>query len=390
MSLILRNMVLQYVSFKDNDINRIRVVWIDPSNTSAYIVNLKDQGTLPVLIDISELELELEANNLVEIMDPYAKAINEKDIEENTKVERDRSWEVVQFLWSTDSPIILEKKYRRECIKQASEKFNLSIYKVERLMKRFWQRGMTKNALLFDYANSGAKGKTKSTSEKKRGRPRNVGYDGRAVEGINVDESIQKIFSIAIDRYYRKKENLTLKGTYNRMLQKFFSDQYQEGDEEKIQVWDQNRIPTYPQFYYWYIKEQDVKKDFISRHSEKKFATEQREITGSSTMEVYGPGSRYQIDETVADVYLLSSVTRSKVIGRPIVYAIMDVYSRMVTGIYIGLEGPSWIGAMMALDNSISDKVEYCQQYDIQINQYEWPCTYLPECILADRGEFEG
>ena len=62
----------------------------------------------------------------------------------------------------------------------------------------------------------------------------------------------------------------------------------------------------------------------------------------------------------------------------------------MITGIYVGLEGPSWIGAMMALDNMIADKVEYCREYGIEISEEQWPCRHLPEIIIADRGEFEG
>ena len=58
-------------------------------------------------------------------------------------------------------------------------------------------------------------------------------------------------------------------------------------------------------------------------------------------------------------------------------YAIIDVYSRLVTGIYVGLEGPSWIGAMMALDNMIEDKVEYCKKYGIKITEEEWPSYKL-------------
>ena len=52
-------------------------------------------------------------------------------------------------------------------------------------------------------------------------------------------------------------------------------------------------------------------------------------------METFGPGSRYQIDATPADVYLLSSINTDKVIGRPVVYAVIDVYSRLVVGIYM-------------------------------------------------------
>jgi putative transposase len=54
------------------------------------------------------------------------------------------------------------------------------------------------------------------------------------------------------------------------------------------------------------------------------------------------------------------------------------------------LEGPSWLGAMLALDNVSSDKVEFCAELGIEITEDDWPCKGLPAGILADRGEFEG
>ena len=79
----------------------------------------------------------------------------------------------------------------------------------------------------------------------------------------------------------------------------------------------------------------------------------------------------------------------NKVIGRPVIYAVIDVYSRIVTGLYVGLEA-SWVGAMMALDNMVADKVNFCKQYGIEILEEQWPTHHLPEIIIADRGEFEG
>lgn len=109
----------------------------------------------------------------------------------------------------------------------------------------------------------------------------------------------------------------------------------------------------------------------------------------SSTAEVYGPGSRYQIDATVADVYLVSRFNRGWIIGRPVIYVVIDVFSRMVAGVYVGLEGPSWLGAMMALANAASDKVAFCREYAISISEEDWACHYLPDAILGDRGEME-
>jgi len=103
-----------------------------------------------------------------------------------------------------------------------------------------------------------------------------------------------------------------------------------------------------------------------------------------------GPGAKYQIDATVGDIYLVSQFNRADIIGRPILYFVIDVFSRMVTGIYVGLEGPSWIGAMMALANAASDKVKFCAEYGIEITETDWPCRHMPDVILGDRGEMEG
>jgi hypothetical protein len=61
----------------------------------------------------------------------------------------------------------------------------------------------------------------------------------------------------------------------------------------------------------------------------------------------------------------------------------------MVTGMYVGLEGPSWAGMMMAIANSVSDKVKYCAEYGVEISADEWPCHGVPGAIRGDRGEFE-
>ena len=102
-----------------------------------------------------------------------------------------------------------------------------------------------------------------------------------------------------------------------------------------------------------------------------------------------GPGAKYQIDATVGDIYLVSQFDRSDIIGRPVMYFVMDSYSRMVTGMYVGLEGPSWAGAMMAIENAASDKVAYCSSYGVTITEDEWPCHPYPTAILGDRGEME-
>lgn len=260
--------------------------------------------------------------------------------------------------------------------------------KVKRIFTRFWQRGLNKNALLPDYMYSGGKGKERQlTTKNKVGRPRKY---TSIVNGINITEEVKKQFNYVINKYYRKKEQFSLTDTYNYLLREFYADKYYEGNILKFKVWDASRIPTYTQFYYWFKKLEDPQIDIQLRHSSKEFELKHRPILSNATLETDGPGTRFQIDATIADVYLVSSFDRSLIIGRPIVYGVIDVYSRMITGIYVGLEGPSWLGAMMTLDNMVMNKVEFCAQYDIAIEESQWPAHHLSEIIIADRGEFEG
>lgn len=100
-----------------------------------------------------------------------------------------------------------------------------------------------------------------------------------------------------------------------------------------------------------------------------------------------GPGSLWQIDSTIGDIYLVSRFDRNRIIGRPVIYLIVDTFSRLIVGFSVSLEGPSWLGAMLVIENATADKVQICREYSIEITEEQWPCHYLPEAILADRGE---
>lgn len=146
---------------------------------------------------------------------------------------------------------------------------------------------------------------------------------------------------------------------------------------------------TFEQFDYWLDKDSNRLKTKRKRLSPKIYDLTMRGLLGTSNAEVWGPGARYQIDATIADVYLVSRLDRNKIIGRPVLYVVIDVFSRMIVGIYVGLEGPSWVGAMMALANTASDKQEFCKKFGRKIEPHEWPCHHLPAIFLGDKGEIE-
>jgi hypothetical protein len=384
--MISSNSVYKYVDVENGE--RIRIINIDEN--SAYVVNIDATTSMPRSEELEKLQEEIDAEKLIAIKDPFSKVLEDKKLTPVQIQKRDTDWKLIEEYWEDNKMKILKKSYRNKSFKKISEESGVSLTTVKKLFSRYWQRGMNKNALLPDYINSGAKGKERKLSENKVGRPKRCDYYGEVIEGINITQDVKMHFEIAINKYYRNNKKASLAETYTLMLRDFYSDSYKENNEIKHRVWDKSRIPSYQQFYYWFKKNKDIQKDITFRESEKEFSLKHRELLSNSKQETDGPGTRFQVDATIADVYLVSSLNRNRVIGRPIVYAIIDVFSRLVTGIYVGLEGPSWVGAMMALDNMIADKVKYCKQCGIDIKEEQWPCKHLPEIIIADRGEFEG
>ena len=130
------------------------------------------------------------------------------------------------------------------------------------------------------------------------------------------------------------------------------------------------QIPTFKQFYYWYNKfSKENKKSAISkRYGERIYQQTSRAIIGNSIQDTLAPSDLYQIDSTILDVYIVSKLNRNLIIGRPVLYLIIDTYSRMIVGMNVTIEAfNSYTGVQGALINAMTDKVSFCKRFDIDI-----------------------
>jgi len=75
----------------------------------------------------------------------------------------------------------------------------------------------------------------------------------------------------------------------------------------------------------------------------------EKRFAGNAVHHADGPGSVFEVDATLVDVYLVSDLQQC--IGQPVVYTVTDVFSSMLVGVYVGLEGPSWHEAIRAIEN---------------------------------------
>lgn len=380
------------IEYSEPNARTIRILWLNPSNPGAFIIDIHAHDAVPEFIQLQELQsdLQLECSRLL-TSDPYQTFAEETLLPQKRKDRRDQAWKIIKHM-VCDEPKIYYPKHRAKLVADCVSAGLATRVTIYLYLRRYWQRGQTPNALIPDYAKSGGKGKVRIANPKiKRGRPRKFG----SLPGVNIDDEIRKIFRVAVVRYYMTQNKFTLQGAYDQMIKDFFCDRTIDPDTGCVvhsasEDISDTGFPSFGQFNYWLEQDHDRLHIKRERLRPRIYDKDLRGLLGTSTAEVWGPGARYQIDATIADVYLVSRIDRNKIIGRPVLYFVIDVFSRMIVGMYVGLEGPSWVGAMMALANTTSDKQAFCMQNGRKIEAADWPCHHLPATILGDRGEIEG
>jgi hypothetical protein len=382
-----------------------RLLAPDPFTSDLWTIRIYDSKAQPFRRDSAELKNSLltgEARVLPK--DPFAYlSCPESDINEKHRQHRDESWAVIAPLVEDGEQLFRFYSHNSRVAKlvKITGRSKSTIY---RKLRKYFQRGQTKNSQLPLYNQCGWRNRLelKTSDEapheederefKKLGRPSKLSAATGETLGINITAKVLQLFRTGIQLFYERREKRKLSDAFQLTLEKFFNHGYYK---DRNGVWvpalpPASELPSYRQFRYWYNKERQPRRAQIARDGAARHNLSGRSKLGDSTQMAFGPGSIFQIDATIGDVYLVSSLDRNWNIGRPVIYFVIDVFSRLIVGLTVALEGPSWLGAMLALENVRTEKVAFCAEYDISIEEAEWPACHLPEALMADRGELEG
>lgn len=373
-------LVVNDLLLSKHDSNKLeRVVWIDNENGWCYLVNI-NKPTFPYRLEANDIIQLLEIGEIEKINeDPWYVLIQEAELTGSELNKRDFAWRIIEYVYQT--PEVFETKRRSLLIKNASDRFGVSQKTVRHYLKRFWARGMIKNALLPDYVKCGKKPGEERVYTKKTGRP--TVYPSSIKRAV-VNDDWKRIFRISLERYYFQRSKPSMKYAYRQMLKEYFSVQDKESTFKVLNT--EKPVPSFDQFYYFYQK--SYKPDYVIRKREgrRSFLQNYRSITGSATEDSLGIGM-YACDGTVGDIYLVSSIDRNRVIGRPIIYLTVDIFSRSIVGLSVGIENMSGHSLRVALANTLENKREFCKKtLDMDIGEEDWIAHYLPHSLLADRG----
>lgn len=385
-------MIARYDRIEVTDGSPLMVVWACAPLGHAAVKPVDDPKAWPELVTFEDVRERQEAGVWRVVPGEMPIFPSGDGLPENHLAKRDQRWDVISGLVTEHVPGIFIKRIRTRLVSEAAEVHGVTPRTVATLLQHAFHKGMIREAMLPGWARVGNAGQPRPAREggAKRGRPR---LDGTR-KGANTTPEMKRLFLIAGDHYDGDKR-VDLPSAYRRMVRMFFSEVADELDGKHgrripLEAYAEAGLPRFETFAYYVRAERDREESMRRRIGDRVYDMTRRALLGDSTAEAWGPGARFQIDATIVDVYIRSRRDRRRLVGRPTLFVIIDVFSRMIVGFSLSFDPPSWLGAMTALANAVSDKVAFCARFGITISPEDWPCHHVPAIIEGDRGEMEG
>ena len=375
-----------------------RILYVDPFHVWAYTIDIQRERALPQLRAVAEIEALLQTP-LAELVlnDPWTTRLllSDTSLKPRYLEIRDSAYAAIKPLVEGNSVALFDQGQRGKLVENRANEVGRSERALYNWLSRYWQRGMTPNALLPRFDECGAPSSERIVQDEvadsadytRRGRP----TKWRDVGAPNITTERLERFKTEIERATRLYPGATRLELFRHITEECYHVGIEVQDKAfTYTLAPQSERPSFSQFTYWYGKLTTVEEQERHKYGDQEFARNHREVLGDSTAMAFGPNSQLQIDAFDSGVPLVDGITRRHILGSAIVHLAIDTFARLIAGFAVRLRGPDWEGAMQAVYNTTQDKVTFCQHYGVTISEREWPNHHVCHTILADRGEFKG
>lgn len=253
------------------------------------------------------------------------------------------------------------------------------------------QFGFTQAALIPRYAACGAPGVRRPVSDARRKSGRPTLKQVLGAPDPQPQRGLEEADHPKILHHYRRlmRPGLSLGTLYRQIVEAAYVTQYQQEGDIRVPILPPaGSFPNQRQVRY--VIESSVKdlERVLRNTTQGHFNRNLRGIRGRAYDGVPGPGHTYAIDSTIGDIHLRSRICPAWIVGRPIVYVVVDVWSTAVVGFYACLEGPAWRDAKLALFSTLCDPALLGDLWGYEPIQTLWPRPQQPYRLRCDRGEY--
>ena len=260
------------------------------------------------------------------------------------------------------------------------EKYSIPRSNFWRTITKYFQSGMKDSSIVDARIFGNSKNKEYNFTSK------NGKKSSSFRSGVIITDEIRSYFDEAL-KEYRSGRNKSLYSCYTNMNYLHFRRTEIVNGKESISLLPASERPTKRQFYYYANKQISEQEKDIIKTSAQEQRNNKRLITSDALFDVSGPGDMVEIDACEADVSLVSSIDPNRAIGRPVVYFMIDVFTRMIIAVSVAFDNNSILGITNLFLNLADDKHEYCGRYGIGFDNGEmWQSNIIPRRVRVDRG----
>lgn len=289
---------------------------------------------------------------------------------------------LMQFIMQEYGPLY-EKLYGKTTktnLKKTMEDLGIQRDAAWRAIRRFLQSGLDMAAIVDGRSlRSGKRNPYKYS--KKTGHP-TMNALGK---GVPLTDEIRTYFDEAIKDFLIGRAK-TKKDAYMTMIEKHFINEEETPTGIRVSVLPDNLRSTLKQFLNYTrvrVPQEEIDKAKTSAREQR---NNKRLLLSDNLQGVMGPGDLWEVDECEIDLSLVSVENPSVTVGRPIVYVMIDVYTRMIVAYSVAFDNNSVLGITNCFLNLLDDKQELCNRFGIQIGANEWPSKILPLRLRSDYG----
>nr|WP_315494205.1 Mu transposase C-terminal domain-containing protein [uncultured Rhodoferax sp.] len=357
------------------DGERYRVLHPDSGSKSIWCISLDSEFAWPVrLPEVEIVDLPSLAQGEVTHGTPSEARLRKCDA----------SWARLAPLLRANEHDLYAPPRRNYLITEYAQEKKCSVGTLRKDLRRYWQRGQNKLALMPGYDKSGRHQGTDGDGllavTAGRGRKPKAGH--KVYQLTSADAAHMKR---VLEATYLVDKRITVVDAYTDLINKHF--RHADGNQT-LYAAKQGERPSLRQFFYFLKKNYNIEVLLRGREGNKDFERDHRKVLGTVLADCLGVGHFYEIDATIADVFLVAAEDRSKIIGKPTLYLIIDRESHLIVGFYLGLENASWTAALSAILTISEDKRVLCERYGVKYDPADWPAHQVfPMEFLADMGE---
>lgn len=360
--------------------NLYRVIGIDDQFVTVIQLETKKTNFLNMMT--SQVVNDLREENLSLQMTEAPKIIQFDMLTEEQKKNFSNKKAIIEDFREHFGPYYEQCKKNGSIIDNLCEKYNVSRPIIWKTVREYYQSGCTDFSLIDQRINRANALSSDYNHSKHTGRA-GIYHD----YACTLTDEVRNQFDEGIKELLSGKRATSIKNAYDHLIQKYYTTYTTDNGAIIITEKPVEQMPTYKQFYIYFKSHTTQEQRDIIKTSAAEVRNNKRLLLSDTMHGVSGAGDMVEVDACEVDVSVVDTDNPEVTVGRPILYCMIDVRTRVILAISVAFENNSILGVTNLLMNLADDKHEYCRRYGITLtDSMFWPSNIIPRRIRFDRG----